>query len=103
MKIEAHAKLRLANEYDAAQERGEVATQSRGGANIADGVPGGNTVVTVSDLGLTRKAVHEARRLRDAEASDPGVIRRTLDVRQMQCRVIHRPFLTIGCSTRPWI
>ncbi|MDP4022434.1 hypothetical protein Q8W71_07355 [Methylobacterium sp. NEAU 140] len=36
---------------------------------------------TVADLGLTRKAVHEARQLRDAEAADPGVIHRTLDER----------------------
>lgn len=78
MKTEAQGKRRLANEYDAAQQRCEVATQSRGGANIADGVPGGNTV---ADLGLTRKQVHEGRQLRDAEAAAPGVIRRTLDAR----------------------
>ena len=77
----SQAKRRLADEYDAAQARGEVASQSRGGANIANGVPGGNTVATVSDIGLTRKQVHEARQLRDAEAADPGVIRRTLDAR----------------------
>lgn len=35
----------------------------------------------VSDLGLTSKAIHEARQLRDAEAVDPGVIRRTLNAR----------------------
>lgn len=39
---------------------------------------------TVTDLGLTRKAIHEARQLRDAEAADPGVIRRTLDTRLAQ-------------------
>lgn len=27
---------------------------------------------TVSDLGLTRKQVHEARQIRNAEAADPG-------------------------------
>ncbi|MCJ2051238.1 hypothetical protein [Methylobacterium sp. J-070] len=81
MEIEAQAKRRLADEYDAAQQRGEVATQSRGGANIADGVSDGNTVATVTDLGLTRKQVHEARQLRDAEAVAPGVIRRMLEDR----------------------
>jgi hypothetical protein len=35
----------------------------------------------VTDLGLTWKAIHEARQLRDAEAANPGVIRRTLDAR----------------------
>ena len=54
----------MADEYDAAQERGEVATQSRGGPNIADGVPGGNTV---ADLGLARKAINEARQRHDLE------------------------------------
>lgn len=44
-------------------------------------VPDGNSLATVADLGLTRKAIHEARQLRDAEAADPGVIRRTLDAR----------------------
>lgn len=51
---------RLADEYDAAEERGEVASQARGGANLPNGVPGENTVATVTDLGLTRKGVHEA-------------------------------------------
>ena len=44
-------------------------------------VPDGNGLATVSDLGLTRKAIHEARHLRDAEAADPGLIRRTLEAR----------------------
>lgn len=38
-----------------------------------------NTSATVADLGLTRKAIHEARQVRDAEAADPGVVRRTVD------------------------
>ena len=76
LNIKTQAKRRLADEYDAAQERGEVATQSRGGTNIADGVPGGNTVATAWDLGLTRKAIHEARQLRNAEAAHTGVIHR---------------------------
>ncbi|MDC7742483.1 hypothetical protein [Rhizobium binxianense] len=29
--------------------------------------------------GLTHKDVHEARQIRDTEAADPGVVRRTLD------------------------
>lgn len=78
LEIEAQAKRRLADEYDAAQQRGEVAGHGgeRGNQHVAN-VPGGN-VATVADLGLTRKAIHEARQLRDAEAAAPGVIRRTL-------------------------
>lgn len=81
LEIEAQAKRRLADEYDAAQDRGEVATRDRGGANLPNGVSGGNTVATVADLGLTRKQVHEARQIRDAEKADPGIVRRVLDQR----------------------
>ncbi len=64
--------MRLAEEYDAAQERGEVA---RLGANQhrEEGVAASNT------LGLRRDEIHEARRLRDAERADPGVIERTVN------------------------
>lgn len=70
--IEFLAKRRLADEYDAAQKRGEVASPGR--SNV------GNTdISTVDDLGLTRQTIHEARQIRDAEAADPGIIRNTLD------------------------
>lgn len=71
MEIKAQGKRRLADEYDAAQERGDVA--KLGSNQHQEGVPHGNTLVTVSDLGLTRKAIHEARQLRDAEAAACGV------------------------------
>jgi hypothetical protein len=83
LEIEAQAKRRLADEYDAAQERGEAAT-GRDGPDA--GVLDGNAKATVSDPGLTRKAIHEARQLRDAEAADPGGIRRTLDARLAESR-----------------
>jgi hypothetical protein len=62
---------RSADEYDAAQERGEVVGPHNGARNR---VPQVNAIATVSDLGLTRKAIHEARQLRDAEAAVPGII-----------------------------
>lgn len=70
LEIEAMAKRRLADEYDAAQERGEVKTQG----NIPD-----ENVSTLADIGLTAKAVHEARQIRDAEQAHPGIVRETLD------------------------
>ena len=72
LEIEAAAKRRLADEYDAAQARGDIAGL---GANQHrdEGVVVSNT------LGLRRDQIHEARRLRDAEAADPGIVRRTLD------------------------
>jgi hypothetical protein len=60
---------RLADEYDAAQERGEVAKQ---GQRI-DLIPEGNQVPTPADIGLTAKQVHEARQVRDAERLAPGL------------------------------
>ena len=75
LEIEAQAKRRLADEYDAAQERGEVAVQGQ----HASHVPDGNMRAAVTDLGLTRKAIHKARQIRNAEAVSPGIVRRTLD------------------------
>lgn len=72
--IESRAKIRLADEYDAAQARGEVAstgdTLRRG-----TGVPEQNAGKAVAaDIGITRKEVHEARRLRDGEKETPGIV-----------------------------
>lgn len=75
--IEHIAKRRLADEYDAAQARGEVG--QRTGRPPKD-VPAGNDIPpTAADLGLSRREVHDARLVRDAEVADPGVVRRTLD------------------------
>ena len=40
------------------QERGEIASQNKGGANISNGMPEGNTVKTLSEIGLTAKQSH---------------------------------------------
>lgn len=69
LEIEAGAKRRLADEYDAAQERGEV----KGRGNIPDGN------VSLKDIGISAKAIHEARQIRDAEVEDPGIVRRVLN------------------------
>ena len=78
--IEAAAKCRLADEYDAAQERGEVVGPKGGNPDL----PNRSTperLASVEDIGLTRKQVHEARKIRDAEKQQPGVIRKVLDKR----------------------
>lgn len=76
LEIEAQAKRRLADEYDAAQERGEV--KSNGGARNFT-VPKQNSEPSAADIGLSRKDIHEARIIRDAEKESPGIIRRALD------------------------
>lgn len=63
LKIEATAKRRLADEYDAAQERGEVRPANAGRSASASEAP------SVADIGLTHKDIHEARQIRDAGAS----------------------------------
>lgn len=73
LEIESAAKRRLADEYDAAQDRGEVATGRP--KSISDG----NTSATVADLGITSKEIHDARQFRDAERDEPGATRRALD------------------------
>lgn len=87
LEIEAGAKRRLADEYDAAQERGEIAKRADGPA-IRDHVPEQNKIksdtvsvlpATTADIGLSRKDIHEARIIRDAEQSEPGIVRRALD------------------------
>lgn len=72
LEIEAQAKRRLADEYDAAQERGEV---GKAGGDRKIKIPDRNFETT----GVPPKELHEARQVRDAEQSDPGIVRRTLD------------------------
>lgn len=61
--LEARAKIRFADEYDAAQERGEVAKRG-----WESGVDKRNTT-TAADLGLRRDEIHEARMERAMDLS----------------------------------
>lgn len=75
LEIEAAAKRRLADEYDAAQERGEVRGANTGRSASALEAP------SVGDIGLTHKDIHEARLIRDAEQAQPGIVRETLEAK----------------------
>jgi phage N-6-adenine-methyltransferase len=75
LEIEALAKRRLADEYDAAQERGEVGKRGDFGGVTSRG----EDTLTVADIGLTHKDIYEARQIRDAEEEQPGIVRETLD------------------------
>lgn len=74
LEIEAAAKRRLADEYDAAQALGEVKRNGGDRSTVED-----RNTASAADLGLRRDQIHDARLIRDAEASDPGIVRRTLD------------------------
>jgi hypothetical protein len=77
LEIEAQAKRRLADEYDAVQERGEVATVGKRSQpeRLQSAPP------NAADIGLSRKDIHEARIIRDAEQENPGIIRRARSTR----------------------
>lgn len=72
LEIEAGAKRRLADEYDAAQERGEVATRQNNPGSQGH-VPKQNMPATAADIGLSRKEIHEAHIIRDAETTVRGI------------------------------
>lgn len=82
LEIEAMAKRRLADEYDAAQARGEVRTKQDAYKNrdqvtspdLMDKLP-----PRQSDIGLTKYIVSDARKIRDADNADPGFVRREID------------------------
>lgn len=76
LEIEALAKRRLADEYDSAQGRGEVKRNGGNRSTVED-----RNTASASDIGLRRDQIYDARQLRDAEANDPGIVRRTLDDR----------------------
>jgi len=75
LEIEAGAKRRLADEYDAAQERGEVSPH---GGRHTPTFPEGK-LASAEDVGLSHKVIYEARKLRDAEQRSPGKTRSALD------------------------
>lgn len=77
--IEARAKVRIADEYDAAQERGEVARH--GGDRKTKIHDDKHEAVTVSELGLSPREIHDARKLRDAERGSPGIVERAIQAR----------------------
>jgi hypothetical protein len=75
LSIKADAETRLADEYDAAQARGEVATQRDGDRHCK----AERLKPTAKDLGLSNTAIFNARQTRDAEKKEPGVVRRVLN------------------------
>lgn len=79
LEIEARAKRRLADEYDTAQARGEVASSTSNRGNQWTVPAGNDALATAASVGLSRKDIHDARLIRNAETVDPGIVRRTLD------------------------
>jgi len=79
LELEAGAKRRLADEYDAAQERGEIRRRGGNYGNQHSAKLPDQKLATAADVGVSHSEVEEARTIRDAEEADPGIVRRTLD------------------------
>lgn len=74
LEIGSLAKVALANEYDRAQAAGVVATRGRP-KKVA-----GEDLFQLADFRLDKRVILDARKLRDAETKNPGVISRTIAV-----------------------
>ncbi len=79
LSIRARAEIRLAEEYDAAQERVEVAGHGQRGPQKDVAEANVFRPATAADLGLRRDEIHEARKLRDAELASPGIVETTIN------------------------
>lgn len=73
LEIEAAAKRRLADEYDAAQEREEISSHGGDRSKFPEQKLAPATKI------VPPKELHEARLIRDAEKESPGIIRQALD------------------------
>lgn len=78
LKIESVCYVAMANAVDAAQAKGEI---SRGGRPKT--VEGENSF-TLDEVGVDRQQLHAARKLRDAEAKQPGLVERAIEARLAQ-------------------
>lgn len=78
LEIEAMAKRRLADEYDAAQRDKAVAGHGGKRGNQYAKVRSGD-LATTKDIKIPKQEIYEARIIRDAEKESPGIIRKALD------------------------
>lgn len=77
--IELRAAIRIADEYDNAQKRGEVASRGGTGSNQYANIPKENICSTIAELGIAPKQIVAARLVRDAERVRPGAIEHMLE------------------------
>ncbi|ARO22921.1 hypothetical protein TAL182_CH01108 [Rhizobium sp. TAL182] len=78
LKIESVCYVAMANAVDEAQAKGQVA---KPGQKV--NVPGSD-IFTLDDVGVDRRRLLEARKLRDAEVKDPGIVERAIEARLSQ-------------------
>ncbi|PZR79125.1 MAG: hypothetical protein DI537_41405 [Stutzerimonas stutzeri] len=91
--IESYAKVALANEYDAAQAAGMVATRGR------PKKVNGENLIRLEDVGLSKGLIFDARKLRDAELQQPGLIREVIATRVAEGLIPTRANLRAAVGT----
>lgn len=95
LEIESQAKRRLADEYDEAQRRGEIRTRADNArTEKADGK------LTPADIGVSYNDISDARKLRNALAESPTIVRDVLDDMLAEGRQPSRHALGIEINTR---
>lgn len=77
LEIEAMAKRRFADEYEAAQARGEIVGPANRGGKKLD--KSSDAVLRIADIGVTPHEINQARFVRDAESREPGIVVRALE------------------------
>ena len=65
--IESQAKIRIVDDWDRAQKEGVISVKGGRPKTVSDG-----NGFTAEEIGLSRKEIHEARKLRDREKTQPG-------------------------------
>lgn len=76
--IESRCSIRMVDDYEAAQERGEAAKRGRPKKDAPA------SILQLGETGLTKQEIAEARRLRDAERGEPGIVERAIAARVAQ-------------------
>lgn len=76
--IEEQATCRLADEYDAAQDRGEIPKKG-GDRKSKIKLSKEKSDRAINSIGLTDAKIHQARIMRDAEKANPGFVRKLVD------------------------
>jgi hypothetical protein len=73
--IESRAKMALADQYDQAKAAGMVATQGRP-KKVSD-----ENLFRLEDIGLSKAKIFDARKLREAEIRQPGILQQKINER----------------------
>lgn len=77
LEIEAQAKRKFADEYEAAQGRGEFVGRANKGGKKLDDSP--DAVLRLRDIGVGEHYANQARFIQRAEQQEPGIVKEVID------------------------